>query len=250
MTLFIASCGSKLTTKEGTIELASYNNWPDSLVLETYAGGGMAWEWNKVYLSKDSSFYINSKQGTDNRYDFTLTQQELDQVLKEAIQNNIERLGVKKTDDVIYDKGTTSLTISLGKKRATIADGATEAISELHEGDFLKVYNLLRSIANAKTEKNRRTCCFRFDRSLKVPSKYLSVISMTADTSYGDSTNALKGEACFRLLQGIQKFQIHLTQRGRVNYMEYFASIYPSFNLRGDTTFILRIVRDSVLVLE
>lgn len=248
--VYFISCQSKLKTDDGTIELSGLTNWPDSLELETYSGGGMVYEWNRLFISKDSCVFINSERGVDNRYYFILSQQELDQLLKDVIVNNIEKLGVKKTDGIIYDKGTTALTITLGRKSITIGDGASETITEFRKGDFWKIYNLLHSTADGKIAVYRRTCCFKIDPSIKLPSKFLSIISMTADTACTDSTFMLKEEYCFNLLQGEQSFQIHITQSGKVNYTDYFASIYPKFVLNNDTAMTLRLTKDSLLVME
>jgi hypothetical protein len=41
-----------------------------------------------------------------------------------------------------------------------------------------------------------------------------------------------------------------LIQKGKVNYTDYFSSIYPKFNLVNDTSFTLKVINDSVLVME
>ena len=68
--LLAFSCGSKLKTIDNNIiiSLADFSHWPDSLILETYEGGGMVNESNSVYISKDSCFMIDQKEDVINRY--------------------------------------------------------------------------------------------------------------------------------------------------------------------------------------
>src|SRR5688572_1791064 len=104
ITLF--SCGGKLKTSEGeVIDLSVYKGWPDSLAIETYSGGGMDPAWTEVYISKDSCYFTDSRDQIANRYDFKLTVDELNTLFVQLMSYNIDRLGVKELDGVIYDKG-------------------------------------------------------------------------------------------------------------------------------------------------
>lgn len=247
--LLIISCGSKLKTSDGkTIDLSQYKSWPDSLSIETYNGGGMIYAWSKIFISKDSCYFIDSREGNDNRYNFKLAQSELDALLHDLIQNNIEKMTLKKTDEIIYDKGTTSIAIKLGASFINIGDGASEIVSELVDGDFIRCYNTITRISQTKTSVNKKRCCFNLDQSLKLKSKSLHIIA--ADTNYSDSTHLLKPNICFHLLSGTQSFQIHIIEKSKVSYTNYFASIYPKFLLKNDTSFTLKLVNDSVLVLD
>jgi hypothetical protein len=251
ISLLLFSCGSKLRTDDGkTIRLTGYKTWPDSLVLEIYEGGGMVNASTSLRISKDSCYILISGEGADNRYTFGLDASELDQLFKTLLENNIEQLDVKKTNDIIYDKGTTSLDIILGRKHVNISDGASGRITELHQGDFMRIYSSLQAIAHKKIADQKQNCCFNFDPSIKLKGKNLSVICMNADTSFSDSAFLLKDKICFRLLRGMQNFQIHITQKGKVNYTNYFSSIYPKFNLQKDTSFTLKIKNDTLLVIE
>ena len=88
--VLVFSCGSKLRTEDGkTIRLTGYKTWPDSLILETYQGGGMVNESSSVYISKDSCYLIDSEEGNDNRYNFKLTKEELDKLFKDLLDNTI-----------------------------------------------------------------------------------------------------------------------------------------------------------------
>lgn len=155
--LLAFSCGSKLKTKDNNsiISLADFSHWPDSLILETYEGGGMVNESNSVYISKDSCFRVDQREDVTYRYTCKLSEGELDSLFRKIIENNIERLGTKKNDGVVYDKGTTSLTIQLGKKQVNIADGATEEITELRQGDFFTIYRSINDIVKLKAGKTR-----------------------------------------------------------------------------------------------
>lgn len=149
--IILSSCGSRLRTDDGkTIRLTGYKTWPDSLALETYEGGGMVNASNSVYISKDSCYTVDHSEDVTNRYTFKLNERELDKLFKIILDNNIEQLSTKQTNDIIYDKGTTSITITLGKKKVNIADDASEQITEMRKGDFMKIYNLLQSLANQK----------------------------------------------------------------------------------------------------
>ena len=155
--LLAFSCGSKLKTNDSKlISLANFSHWPDSLILETYEGGGMVNESNSVYISKDSCFMIEQRENVTSRYTGKLNTGELDSLFRKIIENNIEQLGTKKNDGVIYDKGTTSLTIQLGTKQVNIADGAREEISELRQGDFFTIYRSINDIVKSKLPAKTR----------------------------------------------------------------------------------------------
>ncbi len=246
------SCGSTLKTTDGqTIDLSAYNEWPRNLSIETYEGGGMNPEWNTTFISMDSCYVISSREQLTNKYYFKLTQAELNKLLADLMRNRIDKLGTEEAKDIIYDKGTTSITITLDRKIVTLGDGATERITEARKGDFFSSYELINALAKNKISVERKKCCFYFDNSLKkLRSKQLSVICMTGDTSFSDSTQSLKEKICFSLLRGRHGFQIHVTKRGKVQYTDYVSSLYPQFELKGDTSFTLSILNDTVLVMK
>jgi hypothetical protein len=249
--LLFQSCGSRLKTPDGdTIDLSQYKTWPDSLVLETYHGGGMVPEWKRVYISKDSCYSINARMQTQNKYNFKLSQSELNDLLTTLKDYRVEKLGVKKLNYVVYDAPSTSLTVRLGGKSVNISNGATEEISEAQEGDFRNCYGIIQRVAAGKIMGEKRNCCFVLDKSLALPGKVLSIIPEGADSSYTDSTTQLKDKVCFSFLKGKYAFQVHITQRGKVNYTDYFASVYPEFFLSKDTSLTIRLKSDSVLVVE
>lgn len=140
--------------KPKSIRLSKYDKWPDGLTIQTFYYGGMIPSSNVVYISKDScSIEYTESDNYRNKIhkDFKLSASELDNLLKDLVKSNIDKLGVEKLSYTVYDAPSHGIVISIGTQSVNISNGATEKITEKNSGDFSKCVNIITQIAQKKT---------------------------------------------------------------------------------------------------
>jgi hypothetical protein len=129
----------------------SQEKWTKDMELSTYNGGGMVPESKTVIIKDSSCTYIHWHMPTTDTLVFTLSKQELDDLLKEINTTHFRDIISGETGSIAYDKPTTSVTFKWSSKTHEVSVGATEGIKKGNTSDFFKLYNDILSLAEKKT---------------------------------------------------------------------------------------------------
>lgn len=127
------------------------SGWEKGTEISVYNGGGMVPESETVIIKDSSGIYIHWHMPATDSARFTLSAADLDSLASRINKSGFRRMSSKETDEVIYDKPTTSVTWKNGTESLTVSDGATERIQAGNEKDFFALYNYILSIAKKKT---------------------------------------------------------------------------------------------------
>ncbi len=249
ISIIAAACGGKKPA--GDIRLASFENWPDSLVISTHYSGGMINEYTSVMISKDSCVVIDKQDNLENHFRVFATKEQLNELLLNLVDQHIDYLESKKLNTVIFDAPTFGMNIDLGSKSKNLANGATEEVVGKNEQDFNRCYGLIAAFSRQMLAGQEKKFCINIDESVRNSSGILSVIPRRGADSWTDSAKLVKPSYCYPLLPGSYYWQIHLTGTGKPEKIIKRASLYPVIKIgSNDTAVTLHLKNDSTLVLQ
>jgi hypothetical protein len=128
----------------------SQENWTKDMEISTYNGGGMRPESLTVIIKDSSGTYIHWRMPKTDTLTFTLSKQELDDLLNEINATHFRNIISGETGSIAYDKPTTSIKFKWGSKTHEVSVGATEGIKKGDASDFYKLYNYVMLLAEKK----------------------------------------------------------------------------------------------------
>lgn len=128
----------------------SQEKWTKDMQISTYNGGGRVPESKTVIIKDSSGRYIHWANQKKDTFNFSLSQQELNDLMKEINAGHFRNIVSSETGNIAYDKPTTSVEFKWENKTHEVAIGATEAIKGDDSG-FYKLYNYILSLAAKKT---------------------------------------------------------------------------------------------------
>lgn len=129
----------------------SQEKWIKDMEVHTYHGGGNVPESKTVIIKNSSGRYIHWVQQKTDTFNFSLSQQELNDLLKEINTDHFKNIISGETDGIAYDKPTTSVKFIWGKKIHEVNVGATEEIKKGNAQAFYSLYNYILALAAKKT---------------------------------------------------------------------------------------------------
>lgn len=119
--------------------------------LRIYHGGGMVPESKTVIITDSTCTYIHWRMPKTDTLTFTLSTQELDELMKEINAIHFRDIISGETGSIAYDKPTTSVKFKWGSKNHDVSVGATEGIKKGDASGFYKLYDYTLSLAEKKT---------------------------------------------------------------------------------------------------
>jgi hypothetical protein len=128
----------------------SQEKWTKDMELSTYNGGGMVPESKTVIIKDSTCTYVHWRMPKTDTLVFTLSKQELDDLLKEINTIHFRDIISGETGSIAYDKPTTSVTFKWNGKTHEVSVGATEGIKKGDASGFYKLYNYILSLAEKK----------------------------------------------------------------------------------------------------
>jgi hypothetical protein len=132
---------------KGKSQTGAKSGWEKGTEISIYNGGGMVPESETVIIKDSSGIYIHWHMPATDSVKFRLSATELDNLMKEINRTRFREMKSGETEDVAYDKPTTSITWRNGDKSLTVSDGAGEKIQKGNEKDFFELYNYIKGIA-------------------------------------------------------------------------------------------------------
>ncbi len=118
--------------------------------LITYNGGGMTPESKTVIINDSSGTYIHWLMPKTDTLVFSLSNQELDDLLKEINAIHFRTIFSGGMGTIAYDKPTTLIKLKWDNQSHEVSIGATEGIKEGEASGFYKLYNYILSLAEKK----------------------------------------------------------------------------------------------------
>jgi hypothetical protein len=131
----------------------SQEKWTMDMELSTYNGGGMVPESKTVMIKGSACAYIHWQMPKTDTLVFTLSKQELDDLLIEIKNTHFRDIISGETGSIAYDKPTTSVEFKWSNKKHHVSVGATEGIKQGDAAGFYRLYNNILSLAEKKTAK-------------------------------------------------------------------------------------------------
>lgn len=132
--------------------------WPESwntdMEISLGYGGGMTPEHWEMRVKGDSATYTYSYSQNETVVKVLLSKEELDSIAQ--IIHEVEPHKIRMREhEVIYDKGSTYVTIRHKTRILTLSEGATESFT--HDGykDFNKIYSLVYNMVERKAKKTQ-----------------------------------------------------------------------------------------------
>lgn len=125
------------------------DQWTDDMVLKVTYGGGMPDYSSTMEIKAGACYFESRSEGKLRRTEFTCTRQELNGLLATLKKNRFDQVGMEVT--MVYDKGTTSSTLSWGQHSYNISDGATMQVAEKWEKEYQAIQGAIYSLMAIKT---------------------------------------------------------------------------------------------------
>ncbi len=126
------------------------STWKPGTVLTITNAGGMMPQSDTTRISVEESYhstYFMQKDSVE-KTSYHLSQSDLDALMKVLKENRFEQIRTKQRNGIVYDMGTTTITLNWEGKSHSVSIGATEEVLQSQSGRFSKitgfVYELLR----------------------------------------------------------------------------------------------------------
>jgi hypothetical protein len=129
----------------------SQEKWAKDMELSAYNGGGMVPESKTVIIKDSSGTYIHWLMPKTDTLFFTLSKQELNDLLKEINAIHFRSIFSGGMGTIAYDKPSTSIKFKWNGQSHEVSIGATEGIKEGDASGFYELYNYILSLAEKKT---------------------------------------------------------------------------------------------------
>lgn len=129
----------------------SQEKWAKDMEIIAYNGGRMRPESKTVIIKDSSGTYIHWLMPKTDTLVFTLSKQELDDLLKEINAIHFRAIFSGGMGSIAYDKPTTSVKFKWDGQSHEVSIGATEGIKQGDASGFYKLYNYILSLAEKKT---------------------------------------------------------------------------------------------------
>jgi hypothetical protein len=141
----IAACNGKTGNKT-----KSGSRWEKGTVLSTYTGGGMVPESETVIIKDSAGIYIHWHMPATDSVKFALTTTDLDSLMGLIEKSGFLAMQSGQTEDIAYDKPSTSISLKNGGKSLNISDGAAEKIIKGSESEFFSLFTYINLLAKKK----------------------------------------------------------------------------------------------------
>lgn len=119
---------------------------PADLIVTRSYNGGMVFRFSSLYISKDSCVYKEDIKGEKNMQRFTLSKKQLDELYASLIKNNADKIRLKASESIVYDRGGTIITISWEGNTKSIV--INDAENNFIEDKWQKDWNALKEDIN------------------------------------------------------------------------------------------------------
>lgn len=121
-------------------------SWPADMTLTIEYGGGMRQFNSTLFISAGTSYEYSNDEGQERKISYTLSQQELDSLLHYLNKKHFAMLykGAKPT--MIYDMGTTSMTLKWGNQISMISTSATLMLEGKYKENFDDIMSYVYSM--------------------------------------------------------------------------------------------------------
>lgn len=130
------------------------SNWQPGMKITMTYGGGMRPFSDTVFISDAICYYSASDEGKLTRFEFTLTQKELDALARFLRQQKFDKIrdGAKPT--FTYDKGSTSILLQWGDHFAGAGTSASLELEDKQKANFDAIRIYLDQLVASHTKTN------------------------------------------------------------------------------------------------
>jgi hypothetical protein len=205
--------------QEGSAQSKLPSQRPKDLKIEWYEGGGMLPQSESLFISKDSSYIEYFYSQARNKVYFQVNENELDNLYKQLIDNQLDRI---KTEDkgTVYDRGGENITLTFNGYKNRIAVGSSGGIF-IAKNWVEKYNNCLQAISDLKNKKiNALKIPFNIvlDNSIIDSGKLIHIQIADTQYNYSSEKEGLKGKISLNILSGEHNLVIHLTENTEPSY--------------------------------
>lgn len=129
------------------------DRWSKEMELIIYNGDGRAPVSKTVVIKNSSCRFTEWVESKKHSHIFTLTQKELDRMLKEMNAADFINMTSADSKSIAYDKATTSIQFKWPDHIHKVSDGAVERVSGDKSNVFYKLYSYIDSLVMVKIKK-------------------------------------------------------------------------------------------------
>jgi hypothetical protein len=126
-------------------------NWQPGMELKLTYGGGMRYYSSEIVIKETGSYRLVNDAGKEKKDELTFSQKELDELAVFLRTKSFDQIRSHERDGIIYDMGTTSITLHVGNKIYEVSVGATRAIPETDA----EAYSAIRQYITQMTDKKQ-----------------------------------------------------------------------------------------------
>lgn len=236
--LLLISCGSSL---ESTNIISLPGNslpekWGEDFKISYYDGGGMVYYSMNIDFSYDSCRVKEDIEGNELYFAFAMTESLRQEMLDFFKKQNVLSIRSNQNQGIVYDKGTSSITIQMGTTVISISESASSNIIAKDQVRFGECYRYLhtQAIKGLAPQKKKLT--------VNVSSKIINLnktinfgINSTGVHYYNDQGVAIPKKHDFTILPGKYKFNFYMTERKEDGTTVYLGNLYENIEILNDT---------------
>ncbi len=112
------------------------DTWPADMVLTITYGGGMRDFTSHLEIKQTGSFYETKGEEGHTKKGLSFTQTQLDELLGLLRSNEFNRIRSDLRKGIVYDMGTTTITLTWGAQHLSVSTGSSTEIPEIYKEQY------------------------------------------------------------------------------------------------------------------
>lgn len=219
--LLVACSGSSILSNESSLP-----ENPEKIVIRWNDSGGMLPESESIYISADSCNYIMWRNGNELKVDFTVNHEEIMELYAVFKSNKFDKIKVIEEQEV-YDRGGTSIDISLDNKYTNKSNSGMSFIDEKDWTAYATVEKAIFDFTFSRIENKKINTTINLSKKL-IESELIITILVNGDYIYDSSKEAVKNTLDTLLYPGNNSFEINLFSKDSMN--QYGSNAFLQFD--------------------
>ncbi|HYG52375.1 MAG TPA: hypothetical protein VD905_15800 [Flavobacteriales bacterium] len=236
------------TTDNGKLKLTG--QWTNGMSVSYYSGGGMLNEYTRYEIYTDSASYTMHRNQATNKYRLKFTKAELDAIAKIFYDNAFPLLRPTK-HEVIYDKGTRSITLCSGGECLAKGDDATSSYTGRDGEKLNTIQNEVSAIVAKKMgELPKSTVELVFEQTL-IKTKYDYYVQFEpSPVQYNSKNDGKLNETTVDLPAGSYNVNVYTYRTLPNGGTKYGGSAYATVNTNEFNRLTIGMAKDSSITIK
>ena len=188
---------------------------PEDLTIVYKEDGGMADMGKTIFLSKDSNYVIFRNNGTENKVYLKYNKADIDNIYKILRDKRFSNIGTH-TEDEVYDRGGSSITVSFGGESITKSNTGTTYVDESSKKTYGEISTAINKMVDDFLELLKRNFKIELDTTLIGEGRDLE-FNFNTDYTYNSGKEGRRDSILLTVLDGTNMFFLILNEKNPAN---------------------------------